>query len=134
LAPKDRLITFPPFPILHRTLGAGESGKSTILKQMKLIHDGGYTTEERESFKEVIFSNTIQSMRVTLEAMDMMGLQFQRSENFGYKLAIMDAPSQIDGTRLESNLADAVYSLWADPATKQCVARANEFQLNDSAK
>jgi guanine nucleotide-binding protein subunit alpha len=101
---------------------------------MKLIHDGGYTTEERESFKEVIFSNTIQSMRVTLEAMDMMGLQFQRPENFGYKLAIMDAPSQIDGTRLESNLADAVYSLWADPATKQCVARANEFQLNDSAK
>ncbi|KAJ2654375.1 guanine nucleotide-binding protein subunit alpha, partial [Coemansia sp. RSA 1285] len=44
-------------------LGAGESGKSTIIKQMKLIHDGGYSQEERESFKEVIFSNTIQSMR-----------------------------------------------------------------------
>ncbi|KAG2179983.1 hypothetical protein INT43_003770 [Umbelopsis isabellina] len=115
-------------------LGAGESGKSTILKQMKLIHDGGYTTEERESFKEVIFSNTIQSMRVTLEAMEMMGLQFQRSENYGYKLAVMDAPAQIDGTRLESQLADAIYSLWADPAIKQTVARANEFQLNDSAR
>ncbi|KAJ2370183.1 guanine nucleotide-binding protein subunit alpha, partial [Coemansia sp. RSA 2611] len=51
-------------------LGAGESGKSTIIKQMKLIHDGGYSHEERESFKEVIFSNTIQSMRVLLEAMD----------------------------------------------------------------
>lgn len=115
-------------------LGAGESGKSTILKQMKLIHDGGYTTEERESFKEVIFSNTIQSMRVTLEAMEMMGLQFQRSENYGYKLAVMDAPAQIDGTRLDSQLADAIYSLWADPAIKQTVARANEFQLNDSAR
>ncbi|CAB5395509.1 unnamed protein product [Rhizophagus irregularis] len=45
-------------------LGAGESGKSTILKQMKLIHDGGYSPEERESFKEIIFSNTVQSMRV----------------------------------------------------------------------
>ncbi|KAJ2387062.1 guanine nucleotide-binding protein subunit alpha, partial [Coemansia sp. RSA 2603] len=44
-------------------LGAGESGKSTIIKQMKLIHDGGYSQDERESFKEVIFSNTIQSMR-----------------------------------------------------------------------
>ncbi|KAJ1673823.1 guanine nucleotide-binding protein subunit alpha, partial [Spiromyces aspiralis] len=44
-------------------LGAGESGKSTIIKQMKLIHDGGYSREERESFKEIIFSNTIQSMR-----------------------------------------------------------------------
>ncbi|KAG0323290.1 guanine nucleotide-binding protein subunit alpha, partial [Podila horticola] len=41
-------------------LGAGESGKSTILKQMKLIHDNGYTKEEREAYKEIIFSNTVQ--------------------------------------------------------------------------
>ncbi|KAH8556841.1 guanine nucleotide binding protein, alpha subunit [Umbelopsis sp. PMI_123] len=129
---KDRINMKSEIKML--LLGAGESGKSTILKQMKLIHDGGYTSEERESFKEVIFSNTIQSMRVTLEAMEMMGLPFQRSENYGYKLAVMDAPSQIDGSHLEPQLADAVYSLWADPATKQCVARANEFQLNDSAR
>ena len=34
-------------------LGASESGKSTILKQMKLIHEGGYSRDERESFREV---------------------------------------------------------------------------------
>lgn len=64
-------------------LGAGESGKvrlprslllkshtnppspsqSTVLKQMKLIHHGGYNDQERESYKEIIYSNTIQSMR-----------------------------------------------------------------------
>ena len=44
-------------------LGAGESGKSTILKQMRLIHDQGYSVKDREAFKEIIFSNTIQSMR-----------------------------------------------------------------------
>ncbi|KAL8964006.1 MAG: hypothetical protein Q9183_004779, partial [Haloplaca sp. 2 TL-2023] len=43
-------------------LGAGESGKSTILKQMKLIHEGSYSLAERESFKEIIYSNTVQSM------------------------------------------------------------------------
>jgi guanine nucleotide-binding protein G(i) subunit alpha len=38
-------------------LGAGESGKSTILKQMKLIHEGGYSRDERESFREVSIFN-----------------------------------------------------------------------------
>jgi hypothetical protein len=37
---------------------------------MKLIHDTGYTKEDRDSFKEIIFSNTIQSMRVIIEAME----------------------------------------------------------------
>lgn len=40
-------------------LGAGESGKSTILKQMKLIHEGGYSRDERESFREVRFRRPI---------------------------------------------------------------------------
>lgn len=30
---------------------------------MKLIHHGGYNEQERDSYKEIIFSNTIQSMR-----------------------------------------------------------------------
>jgi len=48
-------------------LGAGESGKSTILKQMKLIHEGSYTDKERENYKEIIYSNTVQSMHVSSE-------------------------------------------------------------------
>ncbi len=41
---------------------------------MKLIHEGGYSRDERESFKEIIFSNTVQSMRVILEAMESLEL------------------------------------------------------------
>ena len=33
---------------------------------MKLIHHGGYNEQERDSYKEIIFSNTIQSMRYVL--------------------------------------------------------------------
>ena len=49
-------------------LGAGESGKSTILKQMKLIHEGGYSRDERESFREVCgdsVQNATGSQRLT---------------------------------------------------------------------
>ncbi|EPB81339.1 guanine nucleotide-binding protein subunit alpha [Mucor circinelloides 1006PhL] len=113
-------------------LGAGESGKSTILKQMKLIHDGGYTPEERESFKEVIFSNTMQSMRVTLEAMSNLGITFDNPENEGHKRLVLEAPPQID--YLGHELVEAIASLWDDQGVQECVQRSNEFQLNDSAR
>ncbi len=32
-------------------VGAGESGKSTVVKQMKIIHGDGYSPSELESFK-----------------------------------------------------------------------------------
>ena len=43
--------------------GAGESGKSTIVKQMKIIHESGYSREECEQYRPVVFSNTIQVCR-----------------------------------------------------------------------
>ena len=49
--------------------GAGESGKSTVLKQMKILHQGGYSAEERESYREIIWSNAIQSMQVLVRGM-----------------------------------------------------------------
>ncbi|CAF1601890.1 unnamed protein product, partial [Didymodactylos carnosus] len=43
-------------------LGAGESGKSTIVKQMRIIHQHGYSKEEFEQYRPVVYSNTIQSL------------------------------------------------------------------------
>ena len=31
-------------------LGAGESGKSTFVKQMKIVHGGGYSINELKSY------------------------------------------------------------------------------------
>ncbi|KAK2672211.1 Fungal G-protein, alpha subunit [Fusarium oxysporum f. sp. vasinfectum] len=78
-------------------LGAGESGKSTILKQMKLIHEGGYSRDERESFKEIIFSNTVQSMRVILEAMESLELPLEDQRMEYHVQTIFMQPAQIEG-------------------------------------
>jgi GTPase SAR1 family protein len=40
-------------------LGAGKSGKSTIVKQMKIIHQDGYSPEECLEFKSVIYGNVL---------------------------------------------------------------------------
>ncbi|CAG8556525.1 6515_t:CDS:2 [Paraglomus occultum] len=115
-------------------LGAGESGKSTILKQMKLIHDGGYSHEEKESFKEIIFSNTVQSMRVILEAMETKGIPLRNDSNKNHAAVILNLPSQIEGDHLPPDVSAAIKTLWTDDGVQQCFARSREYQLNDSAK
>ncbi|CAB4475151.1 unnamed protein product [Rhizophagus irregularis] len=115
-------------------LGAGESGKSTILKQMKLIHDGGYSPEERESFKEIIFSNTVQSMRVILEAMETMSIKFRDGNNKKHSDTILNLPNQIEGDHLPQEVAIAIKILWTDSGVQEAFNRSREYQLNDSAK
>lgn len=40
-------------------LGAGESGKSTFLKQMRIIHGQDFDQQAREDFRATIYSNVI---------------------------------------------------------------------------
>ncbi|KAH8548413.1 guanine nucleotide-binding protein subunit alpha [Umbelopsis sp. PMI_123] len=115
-------------------LGAGESGKSTILKQMKLIHDGGYSEDEREAFREIIFSNTVQSMRVILEAMETLSVPLREHHNRNHADIIMEQPSQIEKDFLVSEITDAIRSLWSDANLQSVFERSREYQLNDSAK
>ena len=60
-------------------LGAGESGKSTILKQMKIIHMDGYSKEDFEQYREVVYSNTIQSLATIIRAMETLNVPFGES-------------------------------------------------------
>lgn len=57
-------------------LGAGESGKSTIVKQMKIIHETGYSREECEQYRPVVYSNTIQSLMAIIRAMGQLRIDF----------------------------------------------------------
>ena len=60
----------------HSRSGAGESGKSTILKQMKIIHMDGYSKEDFEQYREVVYSNTIQSLATIIRAMETLNVPF----------------------------------------------------------
>lgn len=49
-------------------LGSGESGKSTVLQQLKILHQNGFTTQELMEYKPCIFENIIQSGRDLINA------------------------------------------------------------------
>lgn len=108
-------------------LGAGESGKSTILKQMTLIHGPGYSVAEREAFKEIIFSNVVQSMRVILEAMTNLEISLVKPESEPMKTIIMNLPSQIEAEDLPVDVSASIRGLWADPGVLACFDRFRYF-------
>ncbi|RKO97265.1 hypothetical protein CXG81DRAFT_26405 [Caulochytrium protostelioides] len=128
---KDRMALKNEVKML--LLGAGESGKSTILKQMKLIHDTGFSEDDRSAYREIIFSNTVQSLRVILEAMVKMGITLANPANEAHRDTILDLPTQIEADLLPQEIAIAVKALWADAGLQACFARSKEYQLNDSA-
>jgi hypothetical protein len=52
----------------HRS-GPGESGKSTIFKQMKILQlDGGFSQEEMVKYRNLVFRNCVSEMKVLTTA------------------------------------------------------------------
>lgn len=62
-------------------LGAGESGKSTIFKQMKIIHHKGYSKQECLALRPVIWGNIIRNMKALVAASLVLGIAIAKSEN-----------------------------------------------------
>jgi len=63
-------------------LGTGESGKSTIFKQMKILQvDGGFSEEELSIYKKIIISNCITQMKTLIVAATRSGEPFENPDN-----------------------------------------------------
>ncbi|GAA5858211.1 hypothetical protein JCM5353_006061 [Sporobolomyces roseus] len=117
-------------------LGPGESGKSTVVKQMRLAYSRPYSRGERERFKEIVYGNTLQSMQVTINGFDIVDIPFPEKHKDEATLLLSLAPedaTDIVTGKFKSEIANAIQSLWKEPATKEVVRQSFRFQLNDSA-
>lgn len=85
--PSHPLLTpcLPPlslsFPAFIASTGSGESGKSTIVKQMKIIHQNGYNKEELLTYRTTIYRNLLESAKNILLAMRKIGVDCQNPAN-----------------------------------------------------
>jgi GTPase SAR1 family protein len=111
-------------------LGPGESGKSTLFKQMKIIQylDAGYTVEELQLFIPMIRWNAVTQMQQLLKAGLRLNL-FQgplvnRAQNF----------TQIPDSSWSLDVAQSIRSFWADASIQKVYTmRDAEFHLNETA-
>ena len=115
--------------------GSGESGKSTIVKQMKIIHQNGYTQEERALYRLTIYKNLVDCMKALITAMqqfDIVPEDDRTKEAIAYVEDYNVDPDP--DTPLDPEVADAVEAIWHDSASQRTMERQSEFYLMDSAR
>lgn len=116
-------------------LGAGECGKSTILKQVKIIHaqnsEKTFTKEEKLKYTQLVRNNTVTSIQSLLEACMKLGISFSTANFEPICERIMD----LDPTDPDPDLSikDDINMMWQDDGVQEAKRREKEFHLLDSA-
>lgn len=114
-------------------LGTGESGKSTFIKQMRIIHECGYSDDEKRSFINIIYQNVFMAMQSIIKAMDSLKINYEMPVNLGNAQIILNVETTSVNV-FESIYVTAIKNLWSDSGIQECYNRRNEYQLTDSAK
>ncbi|KAH0786939.1 Guanine nucleotide-binding protein subunit alpha [Histomonas meleagridis] len=133
--PNDNSIKITPgefddHDIKILTLGAGECGKSTIWRQLKLIYCGGFSEEERMAMKSVININLIYDIKALIDAQKRNG-QSVAAELSG---CIDDISSlQLNEDELIPEIAQEIKQIWNDPIMKVTYKENNSIGIGDNA-
>uniref|UniRef100_A0AAX7VTK3 GNAS complex locus n=1 Tax=Astatotilapia calliptera TaxID=8154 RepID=A0AAX7VTK3_ASTCA len=109
----------------HRLLllGAGESGKSTIVKQMRILHVDGFNFYEQTDKRRVWQTMTILAPPIPLGN---PGNQFRAD--------YIKSIGPLSDFEYTEEFFEHAQKLWEDDGVKACFERANEYQLIDCAQ
>jgi GTPase SAR1 family protein len=111
-------------------LGTGDSGKSTIAKQMRIIYLNGFSAEEKKKWKQIIHGNILSYMKILFDQLHGFGIEYSNPESPSNEALILQA---VDSGELTLQLGAVVQSLWADEGIQATWERASEYQISDSA-
>lgn len=114
-------------------LGSGDSGKSTVLKQLKLLYGGGFAKEEAIEYKKAAIKNIIDNMTLLVQACQDFNFVHDK-DSVGIASEFLKGVVLEDYTVLPANLASKIKLLWRhNNAIQQAFERGNEFNLQDTA-
>ncbi|CAJ0586108.1 unnamed protein product, partial [Mesorhabditis spiculigera] len=114
-------------------LGPGESGKSTVLKQMRIIHNNGFTDAEKVARREAVWNNTVQSMYMLICGLERIGYQVLDKNMRHLELIKKTVGDKKDWDPITEDVCNSIKALWDDKGIRAAYERRSEFQLNDSA-
>ena len=113
-------------------LGAGGGGKSTILKQMRIIHGTGYSPAERMAYRNVIHLNAIEGLNAILKSMKNLKLSFGEGIRSTYVERFSELTKNVSNVKITPELRQLMMTLWEDEGLKARLYQITEYELSDS--
>jgi len=115
-------------------LGTGESGKSTIFKQMQILYENGFSDGETLRFQTVVRRNAVECMQSLIEGAEKV---FKYEFELEGSKEAKEFFASLDPHRANFWTADVgryVHQLWPnEPAISKTYHDRNRIQLYDSA-
>lgn len=128
--PPSRLVLQEQPEVKALLLGTSESGKSTLLKAIKVWGEQDCTREERDSFKEIVLSNVVCGMKIILEAVMDLDIPLHDGSKELHIHTIFVQPDLMGGAEvLPKEVGSALKALWADEGIQEAYGRRREYQL-----
>ena len=102
---------------------------------MKIIHERGFSEDECKQYKTIVYSNTIQSIRAILKAMEQLSLNFANPERQTDAENLLKQVQACDEDfEFTTDNGNLIKRLWQDDSVQEAFQRRREYQLNDSAE
>mmetsp|Transcript_27333 Transcript_27333/g.45579 ORF Transcript_27333/g.45579 Transcript_27333/m.45579 type:complete len:324 (+) Transcript_27333:74-1045(+) len=109
-------------------LGGGESGKTTIFKQIQILHGTGFD-DKADEYKDVIQNSAIRSVQTLLAALPQAGVSSLTEAN----KAAAERCAQLSPGALTPDAAEDIAAVWNDPAIAELLSTV-KLDLDDNAK
>jgi len=112
-------------------LGPGESGKSTLFKQMDHLYGKGFSEDDRKGFREAVHVNVITSIKKMSEYYDLFyehkELKEKISDEADYARQML-----VKVEELNSECIVPIQTFWTDPAIQEVYSMGPRYHLTDS--
>lgn len=110
-------------------LGAGESGKSTVVKQIKIIYDVNEPTYEKQKYKQALQRNCIEAMQTLLHASKTLQCPLENASLTAFADKVLAMPTD---SRVTLETAPMIDQLWKDAGIQKVFSRKDEYWNMDS--
>ena len=111
-------------------LGAGETGKSTFAKQMRIIYGEDFDHEDLLEFRNVIYTNVFKAIQVLCDARRKLRIPWgdESHEEKAQRLLQWKIPHRVEQS-LFTEKVELLNKLWNDKGIQDAYSRKREYQL-----